>query len=349
MSIKIIQYNILCQKLANPNYHKCKPEDLEEKKRWENIVDRLMSYIDGNCIICLQEISQTWCGKMYDLFISQNYGFIYSSYGSQSNDYMGVAIAYPTKIYNTSNTQIINIGSKIKIPTKEPKIFYKKLVTASWENLNYYLGKCWISYCKNTYDRLQKDKFDCWNYSRKRNNAAIVTTFTDLVTKKQFVVSTYHMPCTYWQPRVSTIHVVHLFKTLHQYAGNIPIIVGTDANITPNSYQYKLATEGTIDIKNSQHPQFDNDLVAWVNDFKPMKSAYKILNTIEPRFTNKSSTLHTNGIFSDTLDYIFFTGNIEPTYTMDIPEYDDNVILPNDDEPSDHIPIGASFEFVDCT
>lgn len=338
-NVRVVQYNILCQKLADPNYHKCNPEHLLESTRLEMIKNRLSTYMDDGCILCLQEVPQSWCGRFYDFFTSKNYGFIYSNYGTFFNDYMGVALAYPLDFYKASNTEIFRVGSTIRTPKKVFPLFFNRM----WESVNYYLGKCQIKVCKNIYDKIQKNKFNPWDYSRNRPNTCIITTLNHLKLSKDFVVASYHMPCTHWQPRVTTISLVHLFKRLAQYANNLPVVLGTDANFTPKSYQYKLATEGCFELDHPDHPNLPDGSTEWIKTFKPMNSVHKFINGYEPEFTIKSSTTDTCGIFSDTLDYIFFTGDVKPIFVMDIPEYDKDTILPNDKEPSDHIELAAEF------
>jgi hypothetical protein len=50
------------------------------------------------------------------------------------------------------------------------------------------------------------DKDRAWQAAKDRKNVLIFTRFTDLRSKAQFAVATYHMPCMFYLPPAMVIH-----------------------------------------------------------------------------------------------------------------------------------------------
>ena len=87
------------------------------------------------------------------------------------------------------------------------------------------------------------------------------------------------------------------------------------------------------------------------DDWKPdlpiaMKSAYREHLGKEPDFTNYAKVLE-KPTFVDTLDYLFYAGDsLQVVDVLPLPHRDEVVgPLPNDDEPSDHLLLAATFSF----
>ena len=61
-------------------------------------IGKLRPEIERSAIICLQEVSREWAGRLHANFAQLGYHFIVDNYASQSSGYMGVALAIPTSI-----------------------------------------------------------------------------------------------------------------------------------------------------------------------------------------------------------------------------------------------------------
>lgn len=63
------------------------------------------------------------------------------------------------------------------------------------------------------------DKDRAWQAAKDRKNVLIFTRFTDLRSKAQFAVATYHMPCMFYLPPAMVIHAalaVQRTQVLHK-------------------------------------------------------------------------------------------------------------------------------------
>ena len=75
-----------------------------------------------------------------------------------------------------------------------------------------------------------------------------------------------------------------------------------------------------------------------------MASAYKAVLGAEPDFTNFAQ-IKGGAPFVDTLDYIFVSPGMTPVAVDPLPAREDvGGPLPNADEPSDHIMLGAEIQ-----
>lgn len=82
-TINVVQYNILCQKLVTPEFYpRHKVENLNDTTRFERLKIKLDEFIKTDSIICLQEVSQSWSGRLHDYFAKHEYSFVYSLYGN---------------------------------------------------------------------------------------------------------------------------------------------------------------------------------------------------------------------------------------------------------------------------
>lgn len=325
--IKVSQYNILCPKLANANYFPtCSSKDLQWSARYKRLCDKISEEIRTNSVICLQEIPRSWTGDFIDFFAIYKYVFIYSPYGYYKNDNMGVGIAYPSDIYSSSNTKIIQVSNSLPI-------VYKPRNTIVQNIFGWMLAP--FTFIKN---KLIKGKSDPWEEAVKKYNTLVMTTLTNK-ENKQTVIGTYHMPCVFWDPHIMTIHTIEVVKQFQNYSKDIPAVLAGDFNFMPTSYQYKCITD-KVDISHKEYPP---DAKKWKSDIIQMSSAYKNLLGEEPKYTNYAQTSNMNKIFSETLDYIFYFNGLTPVEVSPIPELPMNGSFPNEDEPSDHILLSATF------
>ena len=305
--IRTVQYNILCSALAQPNvYPKNNPKDLEAESRVDKIWDKISAHIEQDAIICLQEISETWISKFHTRFNQVGYTIFYSLYGDLYNDSMGVAIAYPTRRFESINSEIINIGKSLPPkPRKSPNWLW--LLIVGW--------LCWLSFdFKKWY---QKKTFDPYIYAQGKRNRLLCAALTDKQTHQNFVISTYHMPCAYRYPKVMDLHSSQAITKVLDYAQNYPVIFAGDFNICPSTHPYS-------------------------NLINCLSSAYKEFNGQEPNHTCRTYTTLSHTLFSDCLDYILYKG-FRVLKVSSLPQ-NDNTLYPNKDEPSDHLLLWTDLE-----
>jgi mRNA deadenylase 3'-5' endonuclease subunit Ccr4 len=123
-------------------------------------------------------------------------------------------------------------------------------------------------------------------------------------------------------------------------ADNFSTIVCGDFNSSPTGGIYKLFTEGCLraDYRDA------HNLVYTKADFKiasPMKSAYFEKFGREPEWT---VTVQDHN-FVDTLDFIFYSPQkIELVNCEEVRSSKMSKIMPNDVNPSDHLPVVAEFK-----
>ena len=349
-TINIVQYNILCGKLATQDfYDECKPADLEPNTRLARITSKLAEFIVNRAIICLQEVPQTWLGPLHDFFSESGYTLITSLYGHAANDYMGIAIAYPMDRFKSEKTSVIHVGNTIPLSKKVEYSFVQMFV-------NYFVKMLILLICALTYplgslfeknkkwfDEYGKPEFDEWVYANKRPNTMILTTLIDCKSVGRVVIVTYHMPCAFWAPKVITLHTVEMMKIAQKYSAADPLIIAADCNFNPQSYQYRILTSGHIKGGNEYPDVSKLDHQNWDCQIAPMKSAYKTVNGKEPAATNQTKTGRSKKLFRATLDFIWYSGPCEPISVLPIPDLPPNVILPNEEEPSDHVLLQAQF------
>ena len=107
----VVTYNILSSALASPDWFRhCDPRDLEADTRLQRVLHKLGAQVEKRAIICLQEVSREWSGKLHAFFQQRNYTFIDSLYGPQVSGYMGVGIAFPNERWRAVDVDIQRIA-----------------------------------------------------------------------------------------------------------------------------------------------------------------------------------------------------------------------------------------------
>ena len=181
-----------------------------------------------------------------------------------------------------------------------------------------------------------------------------------------FWFSTYHMPCAFWAPPIMTVHAALVAQHVQKLAAGgggdgggggddggvraptTPLILAGDFNFYPKLPQYELYQRGSLEEGHPACPQSYPEGLAWRPTLAaPLASAYALRNGEEPAFTNFCISGHQTR-FEETLDYIFVSeDSVGVTATTALPsaeDYADVVSLPTEEEPSDHLLIGATLE-----
>jgi len=288
----------------------------------------------------LQELSHTWANGLLPFFFKRGYHVISAHYGNKGSNYMGVALAYPSKKYEALEVQIVRVADAFKFPDKPKRSRF--LLCLLWFP-NLLLGL------------FRKEKFCPWTKARDRFNQLAMAKLRHLQTGDTFWVATYHMPCLYGSPEKRQTMILHSYmalKLLQAKANGEPYVLMGDFNFNPTDSSYRYLTEGKIDKSDPDCPILPRygAKVAdeWrLDSIKPVKSAYAVVNGREPDFTNYAWT-HSEQ-FTGTLDYIFFSDGWKPESVLPLmakSELQKIESFPTATEPSDHVLIGARLNLV---
>jgi hypothetical protein len=271
---------------------------------------------------------------------------------------MGVAIAVPMNKYDIIDTDITTISFTKNMPRNQ---------SSSGNNEVLYKLSSLIRSVLKSVNLLTSPPENPWNLALSRYNQMLMVRLkpkmaahgtTSIGTNNptdsadgsisdgagSFVVGTYHMPCMFQVPQVMVIHSALSAQCIEKFAKDDPYIYAGDFNIKPDSSMYTLLTTGSLE---ETHPDFPHNVPGDTYELKtrPLRSAYKEADGAEPNFTNyaKPGDAET---FIDTLDYIFLSDHWKVTSVEPIPHRD--VVagpLPNKDEPSDHLLLGATLKY----
>lgn len=123
-----------------------------------------------------------------------------------------------------------------------------------------------------------------------------------------------------------------------------PYVFAGDFNFTPGSAPYGLYTTGQISPSHPENPTpLEHD--PWRPTIKEaVRSVYAAFNGAEPLTTNRAYNFC--GPFDGVLDYIWVSSAVRIISAMDLPVVNSKTgYLPNKSHPSDHLPIGGTFQF----
>jgi mRNA deadenylase 3'-5' endonuclease subunit Ccr4 len=149
-----------------------------------------------------------------------------------------------------------------------------------------------------------------------KQNIAILLILQIKKTLEKIGIVTYHMPCEYTIPLIGKTHCKVLLRKINKYMGDIDWIWGGDFNMTPDSYPYKY-------------------IIKFVNCiWRDIYNSYPITNHAYIKEIE----------FKGCLDYIFYPkSNIKCINVSEVTNVKN--IIPDKKEPSDHIPIMATFKY----
>jgi endonuclease/exonuclease/phosphatase family metal-dependent hydrolase len=338
MSIRVATYNVLSSSLCSPTFY-CNvdnPDDCRASVRFPRILDKVRVEIEKESIICLQELSLEWTGKLLSFFNDNHYEFIVTNYERS----MGVGIAFPSSKYKLLQANLIHVD--------ETKVGGWKVPEQS----------CVVTALKRVASIFVTLEPSPWYLAKRRENRMVCLRLMDH-NGQEFVVATYHMPCRFWSPAAMTILTAMCFQALEQITDSTcPVILAGDFNFKPTSPQYSLVTRGwfddTVDDPDDPlvhgKPSYPHYPLYPDDPFTPFlsyqyKSAYREAYDNEPFFTNHAMTGKAVKPFTETLDYIFFRGTLVVSDVKYLWETPRCASYPTEDEPSDHLLIAAEFLF----
>ena len=329
-NVNVISYNVLSTSLDMPSYFsRCK--DMSLLGRMERIVNKIDPFVRNGAIICLQEVSLLFESKLITYFEEKGYHVVSRGYSSAKTGFMGVLIAYPRKFFTLLETSIVNVFENCYYLKSRPR-----------DNLlkNFSFKRFFESFFESFLNLFRK-KEDVWKLANRANMMIMLRLRNNLGNR--FVIGNYHMPCFFYEPQVMSIHTDYCMKSIKNFAEDDSYILCGDFNILPGSNQYNLLTSGVLN--GDFPPNYEKE----TRD--SLTSCYYQIDHHEPEFTNYAFTVNMKNKFKGCLDYIFYhnQGNLKCTKVLDISKNIEKAkeeeSLPSHYEPSDHLLIGATFDF----
>lgn len=191
--VRVVSYNVLSQALCRADHFTASaPEDLDPDIRLNRVMAQLEPHMARESVICLQEVSATWLGTLTPFFESRGYTLSSGLYGSSFSDYMGVALAWPTRRFASEQVDVKRASDAKewpKPPADPPRGPLRAVLARSWSLMR-----------RLFYDPLVKrpaPPFDSWAEARKRANILLSARLRCKASGARFCVSTYHMPCLF--------------------------------------------------------------------------------------------------------------------------------------------------------
>lgn len=336
--VRVVSYNVLSPPLARTTHFKyCDAADLIPDVRLARVLYKLEEAILSNSIICLQEVSLSWCGPLHTFFARRRFHLIMGTYGNYFNGYMGVGIAFPTDKFDAEDINVQCLSDATRWPKERPASILERAT------------KTFFGFFTNETAKDRYQQRSPWLKARDRKNVMIFARLRARATGTALCVGTYHMPCAFKSPPIMLIHSALAVATFQRLSRGVRGVLAGDFNIKPYDSMYEMITTGSI---SPTHPDFPpqapdgTPAEQWFpRNFKPMRSAYAVVNGKEPDFTNYARVGDAPE-FIDTLDYLFCTAGVEVLDVLPLPNREDvDGPFPVKDEPSDHIMIGATFSF----
>jgi len=259
--------------LANPDFIKVKKKYLDNKYRLKLIIKKILSELEKNTIICLQEVGNSQLNILIKIFYNLGYYCV---------NVDELCIFFP---YNKFNIKNVNLGIISNLKYNLPKKFHELLIS--------------------------KRKY------------FIILELEDKKTKNKITVVNTHLLANPKYEQIKFLQIYVILRELEKYKN---IILCGDLNSLPASDVVKFILHQKISIK-----------------LKNIENIYKSThnhNLITTHTKNKLS-----GIFTEMIDYIFVSNNIEViniSKLNDRSDYNSKNIAPNKNDPSDHFLISTT-------
>jgi len=368
----IVTYNVLSSHLAEPDHFAhCNPADLLPATRLQRLLAKLLPHINNNAVVCLQEVSRDWCGKLHAFFQQHGYTFVTSLYGGSLHGYMGVAVAFPNSHWRLLDADIRKVSETKPWPRDSRQAQQGDWTCPACNAYNFaHRTTCYKCQARKPHLTTFGSSFCCClagasrlfrpaqrvhvqqpaldlrhlHSARRRENTLVSVHLQSLASEQQTVwIGCYHMPCAFQEPRVMTMHASLAVQHVQRLAlsTQAPCVLAGDWNFKPHGESYRLVTEGRLPRNSSAFPVVPNG-DRWRPQLRfAMQSAYQLHHGHEPDFTNFAQ-VGQEPAFIDTLDYIFISPQLAVSSVPELPHRDlVDGPLPTALEPSDHIPVVA--------
>ena len=322
-SFTVLQYNTLCQHYATPKMYRYTPSwALAWEYRKNKLKDQILSY---NCdIICLQEVE----AKTYEEYWSPLL---------QKTGYTGLFHA---------KTRAKLLANKDSKKVDGCCVFFKnnKFKMLKFEHVDF--SATWMKHSK--FQRTE----DFLNRAMNKDNVALITKLQHLQTGEPVWCVTTHL---HWDPKFNDVktfqvgvlldHLQSLIKedNPRQDIKKVPIILCGDFNSYVNSAVYELLSTGSV----KNHPDGITKDYGYMsqsnfNHQLALSSSYGCIGELP--FTNFTPS------FVDVIDYIWYSSNALRVRGL-LGKVDEQYVskfigFPNEEFPSDHLPLITKFEFL---
>ena len=220
-------------------------------------------------------------------------------------------------------------------------------------------------------DLAGKDPESAFSKSFLTGNFGIIALFEHrLVPSHKVMVCNSHL---FWDPKYEYVKLCQMHylclkieKRLKKLgSANIPVLIAGDFNSKPGGLVHSYLSKGSTGIDFPDEPSFsskqaklaarkksgdwNHKAATWLQDgYLSCRSDYR---SAYAKYNHRGDlkgegVLYTNSTatFCDVLDYIFFTPS-SLLQTKRLPSLADVTVLPTLRWPSDHIPVGAEFQF----
>lgn len=328
--ISILQYNILAQMLAESDHL---PYANPSILRWSYRLPRILACLQasGADLITLQEVQ----------------GMMRSATHPDKDDHRAFLhhamrkVGYNSFYRRKETGKAVDIGNMIFFRVDAFEIedrILLKYEEAIPTCLSITSGELWNRYCSG-------------------KQLAIIMRLLHKPTGRRIVVCTTHITVNWENPDTQLAQVFALTQRLQRpdFAG-LPTIITGDFNIKPENPIYDFLSKASLtsDPMLNAVPEIGCVFPAsGINHTLQLRSAYAAFTGAEPGTTNVKGIERgsTATRFTGCLDYIWFSPHLRVTGVRPVPSLSEsqreNGGLPNSFQPSDHLPIGASFAFAD--
>jgi 2',5'-phosphodiesterase len=269
--LRVVSYNVLSSSLSAPTFFAHSLEKhCSPRHRLEKLLTKLDAEVELGAVVCLQEVSLAWTGRLHAYFAAKRYTFVNSNYGNRNNNFMGVGVAFPSTRYALRMADLSVIADTKSGGWNAPRTAGAARPPApaapepSWADA---LGSWFrravgqLPDCspanrtsEASSDPAADEANEAWNLSKSKFNVMVSLRLRPLQDgeddSREVVVATYHTPCVYWSPGAMTIHCALATQKVQTLAeGRFPYILTGDFNIKPGSPQYALLTTGVLPEK----------------------------------------------------------------------------------------------------
>lgn len=338
-TVTVSSYNILSRHYVWEQVYSHLPNEYTNwNKRFERLNKSFADLSKLSDIMCFQEMEYQVYRDYWKSYLgNMNYGSVFEkkpkpAYWKKSSNMMdGVSIFYNKEKFELINYEAINFARHFK-------------------------NSSVIEQTKDTESRLIS-----------RNTVAIIAVLKHKFTNETIFVSNTHL---YWNPshddvrlmqvllltnlikksamRILNISEAELNERIENKVGPNIIMAG-DFNSSPKSVVYKFMTKGFVNKKDESN---------FTQNYGPKVSG-KIENSLGT-FISPYKDLYSRGLYTKTtyspkfkevIDYIWYANDNENfKFTKVLGDIDPNYLkkfqgFPNEEFPSDHIPILSQFEF----